>query len=132
MTDTRTRDARLDTLALGSNCHRCGATVDETCRTPAGRPTTPHTARIDRATAQYQAAKVADQLDEAHPDDDAAELAAPAAGRRYVPRLGVHAFPTAGGPSICGLVARGSIDTEAELTCPTCAAGGSAAAELEA
>lgn len=51
---TAVRDARLDALALGSNCHRCGVAADEACRTSAGRPTEPHQARLDRAVAQYQ------------------------------------------------------------------------------
>jgi hypothetical protein len=51
---TTTRDLRLDTLALGSNCHQCGATTDEPCRTRrTGRPTNPHAARLDRAVRQY-------------------------------------------------------------------------------
>jgi hypothetical protein len=52
-----TRDARLDALALGSNCHRCAASADEPCRTPSARVTQPHQARIDRAIAQYVTAK---------------------------------------------------------------------------
>lgn len=45
----------LERLALGSNCHRCGAYADEDCRTAAGRITRPHQARVDRAVRQYQA-----------------------------------------------------------------------------
>lgn len=49
------RDTHLDRLALGSNCHQCGATTDEPCTTRrTGRPTDPHQARIDRAVAQYR------------------------------------------------------------------------------
>lgn len=61
---------------------------------------------------------------EAHPDDDAAELAAPTAGGyRYV-RGAVHYFPADDpGVALCGVSARGSIDTEASLTCETCRAG---------
>lgn len=51
------RDLLLDRLAIGSNCHRCGATADEPCRTPHGALTAPHGARIDRAVRQYQAAR---------------------------------------------------------------------------
>ncbi len=47
------RDERLDRLALGSDCHRCGSGADDTCRTPSGKPTAPHRRRIDRAVAQY-------------------------------------------------------------------------------
>jgi hypothetical protein len=50
------RDSRFDQLALGSNCHDCGATTDESCRTPKGLPTLPHKVRIDRAVAQYHKA----------------------------------------------------------------------------
>lgn len=50
---TKTRDTRLDGLALGSNCHDCGATTDEPCRTPSGQETVPHRVRIDRAVLQY-------------------------------------------------------------------------------
>jgi hypothetical protein len=52
-----TRNAALDSLALGSNCHRCGAFADEVCRTASGRVAQPHQARIDRAVAQYATAK---------------------------------------------------------------------------
>lgn len=48
------RNERLDRLALGSNCHKCGATADEPCRTPRGKETLPHTTRIDRAVGQYK------------------------------------------------------------------------------
>lgn len=48
------RDASLDRLALGSDCPSCRAYVDTPCTTPAGRPTDPHMARIDRAVAQWQ------------------------------------------------------------------------------
>lgn len=55
MTTTTARDARLDRLALGSNCHDCGAHTDEPCRTRrTGRETAPHLTRINRAVAQYQ------------------------------------------------------------------------------
>lgn len=48
------RDTYLDRLALGSRCHRCGAWADEPCRTPSGRETVPHAARIDRAVALFR------------------------------------------------------------------------------
>lgn len=48
------RNERLDRLALGSNCHKCGATADEPCRTPRGKETLPHTTRINRAVGQYK------------------------------------------------------------------------------
>lgn len=51
------RNPQLDRLALGSNCHKCGATTDELCRTRAGHLTAPHAARIDRAVAQYGSAR---------------------------------------------------------------------------
>ena len=47
----------LERLAMGSNCHRCGAYADEVCRTQTGRVTRPHQARVDRAVRQYQARK---------------------------------------------------------------------------
>jgi len=53
------RSADLDRLALGSNCHRCGAYADEVCRTPRGAYTSPHRVRIDRAVAQYLASREA-------------------------------------------------------------------------
>lgn len=49
------RDAQLDRLAIGSNCHRCGAGTDDQCRTPSGKVTKPHRKRIDRAVNQYLA-----------------------------------------------------------------------------
>lgn len=49
------RDEQLDRLAIGSNCHRCGAGADDQCRTPGGKVTKPHRRRIDRAVSQYLA-----------------------------------------------------------------------------
>lgn len=55
---TTTRNEALDRLALGSMCPRCHAGADEQCRTRrASRATAPHAERIDRAVAQYQAAR---------------------------------------------------------------------------
>lgn len=71
----RSNSAQMNRLALGSNCHRCGASVDEECRTPSGRVTNPHTARVDRAVAQYVTAK---RVAEVEAIADAAEPAAPA------------------------------------------------------
>lgn len=51
------RNARMDTLARGSRCTRCGVLADEPCRTPKGRETFPHKARRDRAVKQYIAAR---------------------------------------------------------------------------
>lgn len=51
------RAAELNRLALGSNCHRCGASTDQECRTASGRVTQPHQTRVDRAVAQYVAVK---------------------------------------------------------------------------
>lgn len=56
---TPARDASLDILARGVNCPKCGVRTDETCRTPAGALTLPHTGRINRAVKLYQAAKPA-------------------------------------------------------------------------
>ncbi len=53
------RSPYIDRLAMGSNCPRCKATPDEDCRTPRGLATNPHSARIDRACAQYRAAQEA-------------------------------------------------------------------------
>jgi len=57
MTTTADRNRSLDILAGGSSCPRCGAWADEPCKTPAGAETLPHSARIDRAVAQYIAAR---------------------------------------------------------------------------
>ena len=51
------RSRSLDIIARGSSCPRCGAWADESCRTPSGKETLPHSARIDRACAQYLEAK---------------------------------------------------------------------------
>lgn len=57
MSTTVLRSRSLDILARGSTCPRCAAWVDEPCRTPSGKETLPHGARIDRACAQYLAIK---------------------------------------------------------------------------
>lgn len=49
-----TKDTNLERLALGVDCHRCGAWTDTPCTTPAGKHTTPHTRRIDRAVKFFQ------------------------------------------------------------------------------
>ena len=55
------RNGYLARLAMGSNCTSCGATPDEDCKTPRGLATNPHSARIDRACAQYRAAMAAQE-----------------------------------------------------------------------
>jgi hypothetical protein len=51
------RDTQMDILARGARCTRCGVFADESCRTPKGRETYPHKARIDRAVKLYIAAR---------------------------------------------------------------------------
>lgn len=69
---------------------------------------------------------------EAHPDDDAADLAAPAADRVYLYGT-VHAQDDTPevGETRCGMSTRGGIDTEAPVTCPACFRIGYAADYLE-
>ena len=58
MNTTKTaRDARLEILATGSSCPRCGAYADESCTTPKGNATDPHEARVLRAVKQHVAAR---------------------------------------------------------------------------
>lgn len=54
------RDDRLDRLAHGVDCPRCGAWTDTPCTTRrrAGNVTDPHTARIDRAVRLWELASV--------------------------------------------------------------------------
>ena len=53
MTKRAERNAHLDRLALGTDCHQCGRYSDQPCKTPSGADTFPHRKRIDRAVAQY-------------------------------------------------------------------------------
>lgn len=50
------RDRRLDLLALGYDCKRCGATADEPCRSTSGsgKEVDPHLTRINRAVLMYR------------------------------------------------------------------------------
>lgn len=65
----------------------------------------------------------AQHVAEADPDDDAAELARPTDGGRRYTRGAVHYFPfTDPGVALCGVSSRGSIDTEAAISCRACTA----------
>lgn len=58
------RDRRLDLLALGYNCHRCGAGADESCRKTNGtkEPVDPHQTRINWAVKKHHESKKAREL----------------------------------------------------------------------
>ncbi len=58
------RDPRLDRLARGVDCPRCGAWVDTPCVTRRGgrTPTNPHSARIDKAVRLYELARIVDKV----------------------------------------------------------------------
>ena len=53
--ETTDRDPRMDVLARGVDCPRCGAWADTPCVTRRGGavPTVPHVARVDKAVRLY-------------------------------------------------------------------------------